>query len=284
MKTFAPWFTAALIVSAIPSCKKEEVSDRKSTNTKLSNVVVLTMTKPKPTVELFDYHYDTLNRVTEIIYSTNSSEVSINKKLGPTYGGTKKWFYKGDDQKPYKSTGFIASDPNAEMYFFYDSNGNLVTDSLVPGNCNCYTIRKYRWPEPETLNSTTILVNRTDGTSRIIGRDSIHIHHNNLEYLYYENYPTIIGIIYNDGVNPINTLNIHAAIPLTQIGGVPTPGYCKNNRMTLIPGSRNTNSFSTWAFSDAIEYRYKYNAANMPVDCVIRTIKDSTVIKFSYSN
>lgn len=231
---------------------------------KLSKTVTWTKGIPKSRIDISEYHYDSLNRVSDITYYLGDS---INGKLELTYDRIKKFFYSGNEQQPYKCIGSVPTDPQSELYYFYN-NGILVTDSLRTTNCNCYIIRKYEWIGNKIM-TTISTVNNTNGTFTI-SKDSSVLRDSNLIWQYSLT-PTGLGIpssyyTYDKYKNPLYALNINMAVGWTH-----TPGNTTNNIIVLSTGfylATGPNSGTQTTYGPT-EYTYNYNSDSLPIDCNI---------------
>jgi hypothetical protein len=287
MKLVIRVLAAALIVSAMPSCKKEDANNNSYTGTLLSKVIVWTSNpfQSKAIIEVYKYHYDALNRVTEIAYSNGDS---AKGESGAKYLNSKKWFYKGDEQLPYKCTDVNDSALLSELYFLYDNQGRLVSDSLPTTVVNTFTVRKYNWFPDRVL---TITASHEMGIIAM-STDSIQINSQNYLAQFGTSSSFGLGIpalyfTYDNKINPLHKLNIHAAISLSAIGGVPNFGYSENNKIEVKTGYLKIFGVPAGTFSQSgtFSYTYNYNAHNLPVDFEITgNLPNPSKIKFYYNN
>jgi hypothetical protein len=98
---------------------------------------MLLFEQPGREIDIYEYHYDCFDRVTEIGRYQGDS---LNGKLQMQFISGVNFFYHNDEQLPYKSTGLDYQDSTAENYYFYDSNGRVILDSVSINN-TC----KYYW-------------------------------------------------------------------------------------------------------------------------------------------
>lgn len=140
--------TLGLLVSLLflLSCHKSSGSDPNSNGTRLSNVTIYTKS-PYLYTDVYEFQYDSLNRVTTIIHSSGSS----GNKL--TIERTQQCFYKTGEMWPYKSVGFNPTEPNAEIYYTYDTRGRVISDSCFSQS---FTLHKYDWHNDYVITNTTI--------------------------------------------------------------------------------------------------------------------------------
>src|SRR5689334_6667819 len=136
MKPIIQLLGIILSFSLLFACRKDSHDKTPSPNgTKLSKVIVFSSVRPATTIEVYEYRYDAMNRVTEIALAVGDS-ASGEAQTKPYE--TTKWFYNGNEQQPYRSTN-----SSGEHYYSYDGQGRLVYDSLIFANCICYDLRKY---------------------------------------------------------------------------------------------------------------------------------------------
>jgi hypothetical protein len=258
VRAFSTCLTLALITSAMPSCKKRSTSEYDPNGTKLAKVIITNSSQAagEHTITC-EYHYDNLNRVIEIAQHDDDSIKNIS------------YFYNTNEQLPYKCVDNTFN-PSGETYYFYDNNGRLVTDSTITNNG--YTVRKYNW----------------SGTRVLTGSDSCVINTNNITAKISLTFTSIgLGmpaaiISYDNKINPLNTLNIHAAAPLSGTGGLHTPGYSKNNITEAKFGYYPIYGTPGFKESSSTTYTYKYNTAGLPVECEISWLPVSLKNRIQY--
>jgi len=252
--------TLGLLVSFLflLSCHKSSDSDPNSNGSILSKVTIYTEF-PYLYTDVYEFQYDSLNRVTKIIHSSGSS----SNKL--TIERTQQCFYKTGEMWPYKSVGFNPNEPNAEIYYTYDTRGRVISDSCFSQFFYGYTLHKYDWYNDNVITNTTINSNLNITPPPIqYTVDSAAISNNNITAQYRTNRITRVpeygsSMSYDDKVNPINTLNIHAITDLASTGELPTFGYSKNN-VTI-------SDDKYVGFTGQYTYKYQYNAAGLPIYC-----------------
>lgn len=136
--------TLAFILSLICllSFHKHPEPTPKPNGTKLYKVYMWNSSQPFQNIDIFEYHYDSLNRVTEIKqYLLDSLEG--NRKM--TFVKSQECFYNGSEQLPYKTRGFHHF-ADKEIWYFYDSSGRMITDSMSATIGNDYrAVHKYKW-------------------------------------------------------------------------------------------------------------------------------------------
>lgn len=251
------------------ACKKNTgTSDPGNTSIKLSKVIVWTSKPTAPTIEIYTYHFDTLNRVTEMTYFEGDSSSGESQAQ---YVRSTKWLYNGNQQQPFKSTG--ASVSGYEKYYFYDNQGKLISDSMVTDNCNCYYLEKYSWFTDKIMinsASATYSVGVTDTF-----KDSGVINGTNYLGNYnFNNFPAQLNgriYSYDNKINPFQTLNIKAAIVINPTEWGATVGYSGNNVTENTRGTIPLNGSTSGTFIKAttVTYKYAYNSDNLPVTCEV---------------
>jgi hypothetical protein len=285
MKSVIRILGMVLSLMLVFSCRKHANDSNSGYNgPTLSQVVIWNIQQPRYGVEVFDYYYDNLNRVTEIDHTTGDS---TNSWVQAMYRDTTKWFYNGNEQQPYKNTGIGIGQTKNVSYFLYDNQGRLVKDSLITANCNCYYVKKYNWSGNKIIAIGTS--GSYSGGIYSTAKDSIVINNDNYLWNFRVNDPADMSgssFAYDNKMNPLHTLNIHSATSFTTIGGVPTAGYSKNNITTLTNGLyeaytgkpvQNTQNTTT--------YKYNYNTNNLPVDGETSNRAPNNVkIRFTYTN
>ncbi|MBO9201749.1 MULTISPECIES: hypothetical protein [Niastella] len=252
--------------------------------TKLAKVIVFTYTQPKQYIEVFEYHYDNLNRITEITYAKGDS---VNGKIEAPNSIAKKFLYNGNEQLPYRSTGSVPTDVTEDIYHFYDNNGRSVTDSMPASHCNCYTTKKRQWLSDKTIAQTVTYDSRLGFLISV--NDTSLISNNNISTQTKwdnTNGQTAFYRTYDNKTNPLNKLNVQAAISFMITGGVPTPAINKNNITDYTYGIIQTTGLNAGTFlkRGAITYTYSYNNAGMPIECEFsETGSTPGKIKFYYT-
>ncbi|OQP40947.1 hypothetical protein A4H97_15190 [Niastella yeongjuensis] len=267
MKSLIPILGIMLSVSVVFSCKKHS-GDEGSNGTVLSKIIVRGSSNlPSGSIEVNKYYYDAQNRITGFDYLYGDA---AKDESGAKYVSTTKWFYKGDEQLPYKYTQFKDSIFVNEMYFFYDNQGRLATDSFLPNVTHTsYTIRQYNWYVDKLM-----IISAIHAMGTIAMRtDSFQINNHNVLAQFGTSYPLGQGIpatyyTYDNNINPIHALNIHAAIPLGNLGGINNNGYSENNptemKTGFIPLFGGPGGYTP---AGTLTYKYNYNEHNLPVDC-----------------
>src|SRR5689334_6591453 len=91
------------IITCIISCKKAKDDTNDTAGSILSKVMIWDAAQPQKTIQLIEFKYDNLNRVTEIAYSNGDS---VNGAINSYVVRTSKCFYNGNETNPYKTTGF----------------------------------------------------------------------------------------------------------------------------------------------------------------------------------
>src|SRR5690242_2414624 len=93
-----------LFALCIFSCKKskDDANDTTSGSTLISKVMVWDAAQPQKAIQIIDFKYDNLNRVTEIVYSSGDS---VNGAINSYIVRTNTCFYNGSETTPYKTIG-----------------------------------------------------------------------------------------------------------------------------------------------------------------------------------
>lgn len=276
-----------LSLSLLFSQTKQNAVQRPGLNgVRLSKLILRHQTKAGTYVSIIEYQFDRLNRVSWITFT------SVDTVKGkPTFKriGSSQWLYKGNEQLPYKAARLDMTDPKGENYFFYDNDGKLIIDSAFDYNSNMHIVNKYEWFSDKIL-TTKIYYNNTFTEPRIDHATKV-INNNNIVQGFATDHPTPGGyycdnFAFDDKTNPIYNLNIRAALAFTTPMGLPTLGYNKNNITELTTGNyKLIGSSDTFSKIGRVTYSYKYNAANLPVECeTTGETEYATRIKIYYSN
>lgn len=244
--------------------------------TKLYRVLVLNKEQPGKNIDIYEYHYDYLNRVTEIGQYLGDS---LNGKLQLKYNTGITFFYNTGEQLPYKSTGPGFFDSTAESYYFYDSNRRVIIDSERT-TLNKFTITRYNWQSDSVYCSYTIY-NQGESTVTGIGAS---INNQNITRRRLLS-PLIADVRidayqygYDDKVNPFNKLNISALKAIHFGKEQLTFSYSKNN-LTREAGGR-YNYKHEFKEVDVETYTYQYNHAGLPVACEISGLKYKWLMEY----
>jgi hypothetical protein len=261
------------------SCHKSSDSDPNSNGTRLSKMIVTDFSFNY--VDSYEFHYDSLNRVTEIIHSSGNSVNELQ------YERTQTCFYKTGEQLPYKTVGFEKSFVSAERYYTYDNIGQEIRDSTTDINNN-YTIHTYDWHNDRVLIRTVGYSPQSSWPAS--SRDSAAISNNNITAWFSINHPLgqpILGfrMSHDDKVNPLNTLNIHAIVEFSGAAGGPLTGYSKNNINEWLVGILDESN--TFTKTDRYVYNYQYNTVGLPINCQQTNVSTKFVaktIKYYYAN
>lgn len=240
--------------------------------TRLYKVYMWRSAQPNRNIDIFEYYYDTLNRVTGIKqYLLDSIDGSLQYKFIKTM----TCFYKGAEQLPYKTKGFHYL-ADKEIFYFYDSSGKMIKDSMSSAGQNDYSaVHEYRW-----CGDTVI----TDLRSPSAVKKTLSVLNNNniVSHTILKHVASHIGLThgiltYDNKVNPMNKLNISPVLTMSWPflnADQRTSGYNKNNITEWILGSLNYNNAfipkHKWTFT------YQYNNAGLPVECRIDGISFSS--------
>lgn len=263
MKPFIQILGITLSFSFLFACKKHSDDTTPGPNgTKLSKVIEYSSVGSVTSLNVFEYHYDAMNRVTEITHAVGDS--SGGEAQAKPYETT-RWYYNGNEQLPYRSTN-----NSGERYYAYDNQGRLIYDSVGLANCNCYDLKKYNWSNNKVICALTS--GKPGGTSTtsfdssvISGQDYLGRYNGSL--LGSATYGTLYT--YDNRINPLHTLNIHAAAAFTGVDGLPSVGYSENNNTEIAYGYSDNSGPGpvTFVKSQILTYKYNYNSYNLPVDC-----------------
>ncbi|WP_205511388.1 hypothetical protein [Longitalea arenae] len=274
VRSYLSSLTLALIITAITSCKKDTTSAFDPNGTKLSKVITTYSFRGSAEyTNIYQFYYDSLNRVIEITASAFDSVKSI------------KYFYNNNQQRPYKCVD-STSNPTKETYYSYDTNGRIVTDSIfgISVGLNTYALTRYNWSDTRILTSTALPV--SNGVA--ISSDSSFITNNNITAQFGTTGPIGLGMtgfinVYDNKNNPLNTLNIRAVTALRGIGGLVSPGYSKNNIIESRFGSYPLSGTLGFIEQSKTNYSYQYNTAGLPVECEVSGTLVSGMIKYFYT-
>jgi hypothetical protein len=283
-----PWFMNPVIrilifvlsLSSILSFLKHPNTDPGPKGAKLYKIYMWNSKQPFQNIDIFEYHYDSLNRVTEIKqYLLDSLEG--NRKM--KFIKSQTCFYNGSEQLPYKTKGFHYY-AEKEIYYFYDSSGRLITDSMstVIGN-DYYAMQKYNWGKDKFIREIR---------SQFVGKEdsSVIINHNIISNVLTKHGASHIAythakLTFDSKINPLNTLNISPML-ITLSWPYATyeqqvSGYNRNNITEMTLGRSNFDTEFTPKFK--YSYTYKYNNAGLPVECEISGVPFSkTKDRISY--
>jgi hypothetical protein len=252
-----------VLVLCIVSCKKDK--DSNSNKTRLSKMLQWSTGSPSKGIVTYQFIYDDQKRVVEI--ATLSGD-SVNKEIRSAKIRSLKFLYNGNEQSPYKTIGAFpySSNPTAEIYHKYNSNGSLVQDSTpAPSSSSSINLRNYSY------NSVRIIVNsevRDNWGSYVQSRDSFRVANNNLTEAYVGSLTSAYKVTYDDKTNPLSKLNIAPVFQVTSNIGFPSylaPGSCKNNIMEYTSGY--INSPGQYTPNNIYYFTYFYNGNNLPEEC-----------------
>jgi hypothetical protein len=238
----------------------------KPNGNKLYRIYMWNSSQPFQNIDIFEYHYDSLNRVTEIKQYLLDS-LAENRKL--QFIKSQECFYNGSEQLPYKTKGFHHF-AEKEIYYFYDSSGRVIADSMSAAVGNDYSaVHKYKWYNdkfirkicsPFTGKEDSSVINNHNVISNVLTKHgAAHIAY------------TQAVFTFDNKINPFNALNIG---PMLMTLSWPYAtydqqicGFNKNNFTEMLLGKPNSNAEFTPKFK--YTYVYKYNSAGLPVECEI---------------
>jgi hypothetical protein len=271
-----------LFALCIFSCKKskDDGNDTASGST-LSKVMVWDAAQPQKAIQIIDFKYDSLDRITEIVYSSGDS---VNGAINSFIVHTSKCFYNGIETNPYKTTGFKLplGYPVGDVYHYYTNSGVLTADSTGPGRTySGYYKRELAWSSDKIIATHKIYSGSLRQT-----KDSMFIDGNNITGYN----TTLAGNIeeytfkYDNKINPLAKLNIAAFTVVDGTDGIEgfvAPGYCKNNitetvkkAIKILPGGTSTSTTKTTS-------TYTYNNKGLPIERLGSADK-STITKYYY--
>jgi hypothetical protein len=251
--------------------------------TRLYKVYMWHSSHPDRNIDIYEYYYDSLNRVTEIKqYLLDSIDGSLQYKFIKTM----QCFYNGSEQLPYKTKGFHYFAEKV-IWYFYDSSGRMITDSMSgAGENNAYAIHKYRW-------NNDIIIENERSPSVIQQTSTVISNHNVASITVLKHVASHLGLThvefnYDNKVNPMNKLNIGPIMTISWPYATTdqrTSGYNKNNITEWTLGSlRHNNVFTpkhNWTCT------YKYNNAGLLVECEISGLSYSRAkdrIQYCYTD
>lgn len=256
----------AFSLTCILSFNKYPDPTPKPNGTKLYKVYRWKSSQPFQNIDIFEYHYDSLNRVTEIKqYLLDSLEG--NRKM--KFIKSQVCFYYGSEQLPYKTKGFHHY-TEKEIYYFCDSSGRLITDSMsASANNDFSSVHKYNWYADKFIRKIH---------SQFIGKEdsSVVSNHNIIANVLTRHFLDHIAythaqFTFDNKINPFNTLNI-SPVQITLSWPYATfdqqvSGYNRNNITEITLGKFDYNN--AFIFKQKFTYTYKYNNAGLPVECEI---------------
>jgi len=267
-------------ISSIASCHKNDSPSPDPNKYHLSRIVEGPAFAPGSFV--IDFVYDDQQRVDKMVFSSGDSANG-----GPLTTQTCKFYYNGSEKKPYKTTGkppyYIT--PDAEVYYYYNSSGDLIRDSLTATGGSVIAIRDYSYSTDKITVKRTIYSGST-GTSNTV-TDSFLIKDHNLAgsrtpagagYGYYG-----INCTYDNKPNPIAQLNIAAVRTIDGLYGFSSylaPGFCHNN--ITESSSFYIDPQGKISLGDPRKFSYTYNSAGLPEKCI--TNNANTYITQFYYN
>jgi hypothetical protein len=271
-----------LFALCIFSCKKskDDANDPASGST-LSKVMIWDAAQPQKAIQIIDFKYDSLNRVTEIVFSSGDS---VNGAINSNIVHTNKCFYNGNETNPYKTTGFklYLGYPSGDVYHYYTSSGILIADSTGPGRTySGYYKKELAWTSDKIIATHSIYSGSLRQT-----KDTMFIDGNNITGYN----TTLTGNIeeytfkFDNKINPLVKLNIAAFTVVDGADGIEgfvAPGYCKNNitetvkkTIKILPGGTSTSTTKTTS-------TYTYNNIGLPMERLVSADK-STITKYYY--
>jgi hypothetical protein len=273
-----------LFALCIFSCKKskDDGNDPASGSTLVSKMMVWDAAQPQKAILIIDFKYDSLNRVTEIIYSSGDS---VNGAINSSIVHTNKCYYNGSETNPYKTIGFKLplGYPSGDVYHYYSNSGVLTADSTGPGRTyTSYYKRELAWSSDKIISTHNLY----SGSLRQTGKDTMFIDGNNITGYN----TTLTGNIdeykfkYDNKINPLAKLNIAAFTVVDGTDGIEgfvAPGYCKNNITETVKKSIKILGNGTSTTTTKTTFTYTYNNKGLPIERLVSADK-STITKYYY--
>lgn len=275
-----------LFLVGINACKKPSNDPaRNPDKLRIARLTQSTVRDPQK-VNVTDFIYDTQQRVEKITYSY---EETVNGSLITQPRGSLTYYYNGTDKNPNKASGSMLGGWLADIYYSYNTTGQLIRDSAKGSGTTEVRTRDY------TYFSGYILVKRgsyyTSPTGMVSGStltDTVVIENNNIAEVVY---PTgSIGqpgyyykLSYDDKINPLSKLNIAAVKIVEGLKNFPDvipPGICKNNMTAYTPGTISYGGRRT--DSETQPYIFTYTKEGLPETCTITTQLETYTLKYTY--
>lgn len=178
--------------------------------TRLYKVYMWQSAHPNRNIDIFEYYYDSLYRVTEIKqYLLDSIDGSLQYKFIKTM----TCFYNGSEQLPYKTKGFHHYEEK-EIYYFYDSSGRMIKDSMNTPSVNDYTAKHiYSWNNDSVITdirSPSVIYK----TASVINNHNI-VSNTVLKHVASHLGLTHVTLTYDNKINPFNKLNIGSIMTIS---------------------------------------------------------------------
>ena len=275
---------ALALISSIVSCKKDSEKKIDPNQTRLSKLVQYSSASPAKGIITTEFIYDDQQRIVEM--ATLSGD-SVNNEIRSAKIRSLKFVYNGSEKNPSKTIGSMPywTNPTAEIYHKYNSNGGLVQDSMYVSNNPPYyqrNLRNYIYTASKIIVSNEV---RDNYGIQSITRDSFLVDNNNLTQAYYSSSYSGYMLKYDDKINPVTKLNIASLVTVSGINGFPSylaPGYCKNNITEYTYGY--SNGLGGFTGQNVYYYTYFYNANNLPEECRFYSNNTNYVVKYYYIN
>jgi hypothetical protein len=271
-----------LFALCIFSCKKHKDDANDSGSALVSKVMLWDAAQRQKAIQIVDFKYDSLNRITEIVYSSGDS---VNGAINSSIVRTNKCFYNGSETNPYKTIGFKIplGYPSGDMYRYYNNSGVLTADSTGATRTNPgYYKREFAWFSDKIITTH----NNTYSGSLRQTKDTMFIDGNNIT-----GYNTTLTgdfeeyrFKYDDKINPLSKLNIAAFTVVDGTDGLDgfvAPGYCKNNITETVKKSVKILVNGTSTTTTTTAFMYTYNNKGLPIERFVFANK-STITKYYY--
>ena len=274
---FTCCFLIAICAIYLSSCQKDFVPENVPIAVDSTNVPGL----PGDSIYLDKIYYlenanipDTTS-ITSLAYDANKRVISLldsgNMAVGQTYVESYKYFYIGNNARPYKYfhvsgyTNTSVSD-TATTYIFYDSQGRKLKDSSVFFNLNGLSYEEYRYSYVPGFIYVQSFAGTSNGNFSPYYRDTAKTDTrgnviSNRRYSYFNgNYDLMFtsSYSYDNKREPFSVLSLHPAhfnIPWWETGYLDYSGY--NNMLSQNEEYGNSNI--------DIVFTYTYNTLGLPI-------------------
>jgi hypothetical protein len=238
-------------------------------------------TQPQKAIQIIDFKYDSLNRVTDIVYSSGDS---VNGAIDSYIVRTNKCFYNGSETNPYKTIGFKLpiGYPSGNVFHYYTNSGVLTADSTGTWRTySGYYKRELAWSSDKIITTH----NNTYSGFLQQTKDTMFIDGNNITGYN----TTLTGNVdeykfkYDNKINPLSKLNIAAFTVVDGTDGIEgfaAPGYCRNNITETVKKSTRILVNGTSTSTTTTAFIYTYNKG-LPIERLVSANK-STITKYYY--
>jgi hypothetical protein len=259
---------ALCIISCSPNSNNDPVPDpvdNKPKDTLLSKEVIWDAADPNDIPTTVEYIFDDQKRVKLVVYY--DSDTNGIKRPGVKTDTSLQCFYNGNDKNAFRTIGWmIFTSFSAELFHFYNSNNQIIKDSISYGKG--YGTRVYTYAQDKL---TTFDSQLPGSLPPSYSRDTFLITNNNISTAIFTRIPgasgcNIFTMTYDNKINPLYKLNI---AQLKTIEGnkafdkfpLMSPGYCKNNITQRLSKRKDYSTAGTDT------YQYIYNENDLPLYC-----------------